>query len=147
MHCFTTTKLRMRQGSTSADAYRRTLAQRVNDPLILAFGRAPSTSSTLGGGSAAAGSAHGDGAGGATSSAAGFWQQLLRRPVQASSFQNGGAAERSFLADAETGLSECVQLLTLKDNGDGRVLLRLAHLYQVKSTFPFGTVVGRRDEG
>lgn len=43
----------------------------------------------------------------------------------------GGAPERSFLAGAE-GLPECVQLLTLKNNGDGRVLLRLAHLYQAR---------------
>ncbi|BDA45668.1 Lysosomal alpha-mannosidase [Coccomyxa sp. Obi] len=36
----------------------------------------------------------------------------------------------TFLAD-EAGLPKSVHLLTLKDNGDGRVLLRLAHVYQV----------------
>lgn len=38
--------------------------------------------------------------------------------------------QMSFLQDPN-GLPPNVHLLTLKDNGDGRILLRLAHLFQV----------------
>ena len=77
------------QGSKSAAEYRRTLQQRVNDPVILLFGRA------------------GNGAG-----------QALQQ------------GQASFLQHPQ-GLPGNVHLLTLKDNGDGQILLRLAHLYQV----------------
>ena len=42
----------------------------------------------------------------------------------------GSSGQMSFLQDPK-GLPPNVHLLTLKDNGDGKVLLRLAHLYQV----------------
>ena len=77
------------QGSKSAAEYRRTLQQRVNDPVILLFGRA--------------GNSSGQG------------------------LQQG---QTSFLKHPQ-GLPGNVHLLTLKDNGDGQILLRLAHLYQV----------------
>ena len=77
------------QGSKSAAEYRRTLQQQVNDPVVLLFGRA-STSS----------------------------DQALQQ------------GQASFLQRSE-GLPGNVHLLTLKDNGDGQILLRLAHLYQV----------------
>ena len=76
------------QGSKSAAEYRRTLQQRVNDPVILLFGRA------------------GDSSG-----------QALQQ------------GQTSFLQHPQ-GLPGNVHLLTLKDNGDGQILLRLAHLYQ-----------------
>lgn len=79
------------QGSASAATYRRTLQQRVNDPLVALFGLAS------------------EGAG----------RAIL-----------GSSGQRSFLQDTQ-GLPLNVHLLTLKDNGDGKVLLRLAHLYQV----------------
>ena len=79
------------QGSESAAAYRRTLQQRVNDPLVPLFGRA------------------------------------AERPDRAAL---GSSGQRSFLQDPK-GLPPNVHLLTLKDNGDGKVLVRLAHLYQV----------------
>ena len=77
------------QGSKSAAEYRRTLQQRVNDPVILLFGRAE------------------------TGSGQGLQQ-----------------GQTSFLQHSQ-GLPGNVHLLTLKDNGVGQVLLRLAHLYQV----------------
>ena len=77
------------QGSKSAAEYRRTLQQRVNDPVILLFGRADNSSS-----------------------------QALQQ------------GQTSFLQHPQ-GLPGNVHLLTLKDNGDGQILLRLAHLYQV----------------
>lgn len=79
------------QGSDTAATYRRTLQQRVNDPLIPLFGRAANNSS------------------------------------EASQDMYG---QTSFLQDPE-GLPPSVHLLTLKDNGDGKILLRLAHIYQV----------------
>lgn len=82
------------QGPATSASYRRTLQQRVNDPLVLSFGKASSAGA-----------------------AAGASQGLGGAPV-------------SFLADKD-GLPKSVHLLTLKENGDGRVLLRLAHLYQV----------------
>ncbi|KAK9903926.1 hypothetical protein WJX75_000663 [Coccomyxa subellipsoidea] len=86
------------QGSDTAASYRRTLQQRVNDPLVLTFGKAAAPTA---------------------GAAVGTTQGLL-----------AAGAPVSFLAD-EAGLPKSVHLLTLKDNGDGRVLLRLAHLYQV----------------
>ena len=86
---------RLMQSSESAAAYRRTLQQRVNDPLVLCFGRA----------------------------AEGSDRAAL-----------GSPAQKSFLRDPK-GLPPNVHLLTLKDNGDGLVLLRLAHLYQVLLLF------------
>jgi hypothetical protein len=108
------------QGASTADAYRRTLAQRVNDPLILAFGKASSSA--------------GQPAPEAAAEQLQLKAQQQQRPPASErvrSVEGGGAPERSFLADAQ-GLPECVHLLTLKDNGDGRVLLRLAHLYQAR---------------
>ena len=99
----------MLQDASTAASYRRVLAQRVNDPLILAFGEAPdSFFPPAGAGAAAAG-----------------------QPVGAAGqLATSAAASRSFLADPD-GLPGSVQLVTLKDNGDGRVLMRLAHVYQV----------------
>lgn len=68
-------------------------------------------------------------------------QQLVNDPLiltfgkaanagAAQTWQSRGA-HTSFLAD-EAGLPKSVHLLTLKDNGDGRVLLRLAHQFQVR---------------
>jgi alpha-mannosidase len=79
------------QGSDTAATYRRTLQQRVNDPLIPLFGRAANKSG------------------------------------EASQDVYGQA---TFLQDPK-GLPPNVYLLTLKDNGDGKILLRLAHIYQV----------------
>ena len=106
------------QGASTADAYRRTLAQRVNDPLILAFGRASSAGDHRAPEEEASEQLH-------------LGAQQRPRTERALGVEGRGALERSFLAAAE-GLPECVHLLTLKDNGDGRVLLRLAHLYQAR---------------
>ena len=67
-------------------------------------------------------------------------QQLVNDPLVLTFGRASGAgalqalhssgAHTTFLAD-EAGLPKSVHLLTLKDNGDGRVLLRLAHVYQV----------------
>ncbi len=83
------------QGSESAATYRRTLQQRVNDPLIPLFGRAAESSDRA---------------------------------------ALGSFGQMSFLQDPK-GLPPNVHLLTLKDNGEGKVLLRLAHLYQVDILF------------
>ena len=86
------------QGSDRAASYRRTLQQRVNDPLVALFGLAGE---------------------GANQAPLGSFGQTL-----------GSFRQRSFLQDPQ-GLPLNVHLLTLKDNGEGKVLLRLAHLYQV----------------
>jgi alpha-mannosidase len=98
------------QDASDAASYRRYLAQRVNDPLILTFGKAPDNSSSSGAAAAAG------------------------QPTTLA------AASRSFLADPD-GLPGSVQLVTLKDNGDGRVLLRLAHVYQVRCASASGGFV------
>ena len=78
------------QGPDSAAEARRTLQQRVNDPLVAAFAAAPGGQAGL---------------------------AALRAP-------------RSALADP-AGLPKNVHLLTLAAMPENRVLLRLAHLYQV----------------
>ena len=83
------------QGPDSAAEARRTLQQRVSDPLVLAF--APEGARGVGGYQAAL--------------------QALQAP-------------RSALADP-AGLPKNVHLLTLAAMPGQRVLLRLAHLYQV----------------
>ena len=101
------------QASESAATYRRTLQQRVNDPLVPLFGRAAEGSDRAG---------------------------------------LGSPGQKSFLQDPK-GLPPSVHLLTLKDNGDGKVLLRLAHLYQVIQSplclalTSIMTVSGRTQEG
>lgn len=66
-------------------------------------------------------------------------QQLVNDPLVLTFGKASGAGaalqssgkHTTFLAD-DAGLPKSVHLLTLKDNGDGRVLLRLAHVFQVR---------------
>ncbi len=113
----------MLQDAQDGAAARRELQQRANDPPILAFGRLPDSRAAPP--AAAAAQRPGRAAGGRALRDAGARGPGSDPPVPID------VPGHTFMAD-RGGLPRNVALTTLKAERDGAVLLRLAHLFQVR---------------